>query len=215
MKEKIKKTLEIKRDIKKEELEILEILKGKELDSVKMDSIRAILVELAKEITDAKTKAVFDEVTGCVTQKFIREFLGKEMERTKRYKEKLSITMVDIDYLKQINDTFGHVVGTHVIESVAKIIKTNVRKADVVSRYGGDEFLVVCPNTGIKECRSLAKRIEKAADGYEFQTDLNVSVCTGTAEYRESLIKSDDFINEADKELYQMKKKRELSKLLG
>lgn len=208
MKDSIQKHLEIERDLEKEISEISEIIKSEENDAVKLDSIRAILNELAAEIVEARIMTVVDEVTGCVSQKFIKEFLKKEMMEAKRYDRDLSILILDIDFLKYINDNFGHVMGTHVIEQTANLIKEKARDADVVSRYGGDEFVVVCPETNTKGAEKLLGRIKKGVESHKFSKGLKVSLSVGISEYDKKTRSVDKFIDDADKELYRAKEHR-------
>lgn len=208
MQESLRKKLKLQRNLKKEIKEIEDIIKTDEDDSVKLDSIRAILNELGEEIVEERIKAIIDDVTGCVTHRFLTEFLTKEIEETKRYKKKLVIISVDLDFLKYINDNFGHVIGTHVIEKIAEILKKNARESDLVSRIGGDEFLLVCPNTTERGATILVNRIKKDVLEYKFDKGIKTSVSVGIKGFKEEYSTVKHFLHEVDKELYKAKKNR-------
>jgi len=92
-------------------------------------------------------KSITDPLTGLYNREYMKEFLSKKIEESKRYKFPLSIAMIDIDYFKKINDTYGHLIGDCVLKEIADLLKNNFRDSDVVSRYGGEEILIIMPFT--------------------------------------------------------------------
>jgi diguanylate cyclase (GGDEF)-like protein len=86
------------------------------------------------------------------------EFLEREVERAKRYKKPLSVLLLDIDDFKRINDTLGHLVGDKVLKELVEEIRRNVRRVDMLGRYGGEEFVVVLPETGLREAKKLLRK---------------------------------------------------------
>lgn len=207
MKDPVKKHLHIEKDLEKEIKEIEEIVRSKENNAVKIDSLRAILNEMMDEIIEARIQSVIDDVTGFVTQKFFNDYLEKEIEEARRYDKKLSLVAIDIDFLKYINDNHGHVLGTHVIEKVAEIIKKNARKPDIVSRYGGDEFMIICPNTSLRGVKILANRIKKEVEVQTFSENVKTSVSIGVGEYADHY-NYKKFIDIVDKAMYKAKQNR-------
>lgn len=205
----LKKELAVEEDIQKELKEIKRIITSNEEDDVKLASIKAILEDLQKEIVEARAAAVLESRTGLFGPKFTEDFLAKEMEKSKRDHSPLCVAFFDLDYLKEINDQFGHVVGTKAIIEVAKIIKERVRKSDIVSRYGGDEFLVIFRNSDCGKVEKAIARIQKEISELLVDGRARVSVGAGMIEYRgESKETVESLLKKADAELYKSKKSR-------
>lgn len=145
-----------------------------------------------------------DMLTGLNNRMRIEDMLEREMYRASRYKKPLSLIMVDIDYFKQINDTFGHAVGDKVLVEFAEILRNNVRKSDSVGRWGGEEFLIVCPETDERSVVALAEKLRVFLESYEFET---VKKCT--ASFGVTQVRDDDdarkSFERADMALYKSK----------
>lgn len=151
----------IEASIEKELDEIKKILMSNEPDDVKFRSIRAIFNELSEEIVNTKINAMFESRTGLLSLSFGEKALEREIELCKRRNEKFCIALLDIDFLKYINDNFGHVIGTKIIIEVAQTLKNKIRKYDIASRYGGDEFLIIFSATTIEITQKVMERIKK------------------------------------------------------
>lgn len=209
MKRQIKKKFNIEKDIQKELFEIEKIVKSSEDDDVKFESIKAILAELANEITAAKLDTLFESRTGFLDGRFCEEFIKKEIESAKRYGRKFTVAIIDVDFLKYINDNFGHVAGTKVILAVAEIIRKRVRKADIVCRYGGDEFLIVFTDTPLLKAGIAVNRIQRDVGELLLERKIKVSISIGVTEYDgKQKISAETLIKLADNELYKAKKIR-------
>lgn len=100
-----------------------------------------------------------DELTGVYNRRYLNLILERELARTRRYGDNLSILIIDLDNFKEINDTYGHLEGDRILIKFAWVLKESVRDADVIIRYGGDEFVIVAPSTGYSGAYTLAKRI--------------------------------------------------------
>ena len=151
--------------------------------------------------------AITDSLTGLFNHRYCHEQLDFEVKRAQRYRHPLSLIMLDIDHFKSYNDRFGHLEGDRVLKQVAMAIKQNIRQVDVLCRYGGEEFLVILPDTDIGGAKFVAEKIRKSVS----QTPLlfkeekeKVFVSGGVAEFRDGLSKT-DFISHVDKALYQAK----------
>lgn len=125
-------------------------------------------IELFREV---ERQAKTDSLTGLANRRTFIESLGGEFERAKRYGSKLSVLMIDLDHLKEINDTLGHTAGDAALAHVAGIIKKSVRASDLPARYGGDEFSVVLVETSLGQAQALAGRLLKAIEREQLQID--------------------------------------------
>jgi len=101
-----------------------------------------------------------DPKTGCYNSGFLNEFAVKEINRAKRYNQQFSLIIIDIDNFKKINDQFGHIFGDQVLKDFAAIIKNSIRNEDCLFRFGGDEFVIILPQTGRTGSRCLAEKIK-------------------------------------------------------
>ncbi|EMB36944.1 MULTISPECIES: diguanylate cyclase DgcA [Treponema] len=123
-------------------------------------------------------------------------------------KETLSILMIDIDFFKNINDTYGHAAGDIVLEEVAKIIKSCTRNADTAARYGGEEFIVMLNNTSASAAMAVAERIRKSVEEKSIMYDgkkINVTISIGVSSYNFDLESAKSIVERADKALYESK----------
>ena len=112
----------------------------------------------------AEYQATHDGLTNLFTQKYFKDCLKKEVMRSQRYKNPMSLIMCDIDHFKDFNDTFGHLSGDMALKTVADIIQSNVRTFDIVGRYGGEEFAIILMEAGYEEARSVANRLMALTD---------------------------------------------------
>jgi diguanylate cyclase (GGDEF)-like protein len=150
-----------------------------------------------------------DPLTGIYNRRYFFELAEREFTRSRRYARQVSVIMIDLDYFKAINDTHGHAVGDQVLTEIAQRIEECVRKVDIACRYGGEEFLVLLPETGLAEASVLAQRIWNTLTSHPTSTKkLTIPVqasigvaCTG----EDTSISLDELIDEADKALYRAK----------
>ena len=127
--------------------------------------------------------------------------IKKNVYRAKRYNEPLSLMIFDIDFFKKINDTHGHGVGDEVLRSLVHVVFQNIRQEDLLARWGGEEFMILMPQTALKSAFDLAERLRKNIEKYEFSKVGKVTVSLGLAEFSsEDDIES--FIKWADDALY-------------
>jgi diguanylate cyclase (GGDEF)-like protein len=114
------------------------------------------LIEINRELS------IKDPLTGLYNRRFAMEFLTKELEKAKRYKKHLSLVMADLDNFKKINDTCGHAIGDMCLKTFANILLKHLRSADIAVRWGGEEFLLVLPETPKEVCKDIVHRLRDA-----------------------------------------------------
>ena len=144
-----------------------------------------------------------DLMTNLYNHKTILDILSENMEQSKRYGCDLSIILIDIDNFKQVNDKFGHIRGDEVIKMLADILRRNLRATDKIGRYGGDEFLVVMPNTRLDMARNCYNRIRVSLQEKCFPNNIFVTISVGIASYE--LQDITNFIRDVDANLYKAK----------
>lgn len=144
--------------------------------------------------------SITDELTKLKNRRAIMNIMECEIDKAAHDKNPLSIALFDIDDFKQINDTNGHLVGDDVIKEVSKIMMENVRKTDTVGRFGGEEFIIVFPNTDAEKATYIANRIRLQIMEYDFPQELKVTISGGVKEFTGECLC--DFINQVDKNLY-------------
>lgn len=184
--------------------------------------------ELLKEITIRKqTEAaireseealrvlsITDPLTGLFNRRHFNKLAVEELDRALRYARPLSVIMLDIDFFKRINDTFGHSIGDMVLEKVATIAKNTVRTADIPARYGGEEFVILLPETPMAEAATLAERLRRQIEEASFMVEncstrvtisLGVNDSFGKTEAKSTEKILSEFIAKADQALYAAK----------
>jgi diguanylate cyclase (GGDEF)-like protein len=129
-----------------------------------------------------------------------------EVERGLRYERPLAAIMIDLDDLKGINDRLGHPMGDRVLQLVAGGIKSQVRKVDIPTRYGGDEFLVLLPEADVDEATRVANRIYNRIKEIPFEGELPISASIGVAELSPDVETPESFLHEVDRALYESKR---------
>jgi diguanylate cyclase (GGDEF)-like protein len=153
--------------------------------------------------------AVTDGLTGLFNHRHFQERLTQEFKRLDRFSEPISLLLIDIDFFKKINDTYGHPVGDSVLKGVAEIIKKTIRNIDIPARYGGEEFAVVLLGTDANGALKMAERLRKAVMNTRFSSDkrpFHITVSIGISPYPDGIRKKEELIERADKALYFAKR---------
>lgn len=168
------------------------------------------------EVLNNKLKelSVIDELSGLYNRRHFYDTLTKTMKifsrvRGRGYSSTFSLVIMDIDNFKNVNDTYGHLVGDLAIKHVAELIKKNTRLSDYVFRYGGDEFAVILPDTDVKGSKELAERLRKIVEISPLQfngTYLAMTLSLGTSTFQDQ-VDSMEIVQEADMKLYESKNK--------
>jgi len=165
-----------------------------------------------RDITNRKNLSIMDPLTNLYNKRYFREAISKEVHKAERYNYPLSISMIDIDYFKKINDTYGHPYGDEILVKVGNVFLKNTRKSDTVARYGGEEFAIIFPETNLggaiykgETIRSAVKEIplKISPEGIKM-----VTISIGTSEYKPGENIS-SLLKRADKNLYHAKEGRD------
>jgi len=140
-----------------------------------------------------------DALTGVYSRLFLVEWSKKEIERAKRYRRPLTLVLVDVDKLKEINTKKGHLEGDRALKKIADILKKSCRQSDFVFRYGGDEFLILMPETSKSEAKNFITRVSQQL------RNSKLGVSFGIASWKKDF-SIEDLIDGADKKMYKSKK---------
>jgi diguanylate cyclase (GGDEF)-like protein/PAS domain S-box-containing protein len=159
------------------------------------------------DITDRiklKELSITDKLTQVSNRLHLDTNYTNEMKRAKRYGTIFSTIIIDIDFFKKVNDTFGHQIGDDVLVKIARILQKNIREMDILGRWGGEEFLIICPETTISHGKILAEKIRVKIEEYDFSIDSPITCSFGVSQYNQNDEKEDTF-KRADKALYRAK----------
>lgn len=148
-----------------------------------------------------------DPLTNIFNYRYFIEKFKEELERSTKLSIPLSILMIDIDYFKDINDTYGHMVGDTIIKELAEILVRTVRKGDIVTRYGGDEFFIILPGTGKEFTHSIAKKITSIVKRTKFTKNISITISIGTVTYPDDADSVETILKWVDDALYDAKRK--------
>jgi len=166
-------------------------------------------VEMESVMVQASEVAQIDALTFLLNRRMIVKELQSEVIRAGRYKSALSISVMDIDHFKSVNDTYGHLVGDEVLRQVAYQLKEHIRQPDMAGRYGGEEFLVILPNSDLKAASEQASRLCRENSEVEVFTHehmIKVTVSLGIAQFRPGVDTWDSLLNRADNAMYEAKR---------
>ncbi len=149
--------------------------------------------------------SVTDGLTGVYNHRYFQNQIELELSRAQRYDLNFSIILIDLDKFKKINDTYGHISGDRILKRISKQISNTLRKTDTVARYGGDEFVVLLPETGKENAVSVANRIRGNIDKANEREEIKINVSIGMASYPDNGVYSKDLVQKADSALYKAK----------
>ena len=167
-----------------------------------IDTIKNLLLE--------KKEILYDGLTKCYLKREIESFIEHALENFVRYKkEKFSVLMFDIDFFKKVNDTYGHLAGDYVLKELATLIKKSLRKSDICGRFGGEEFLLLLPNTKASGALKLATKLNDLVKQHHFEyasqtIPITISIGITSVSYSDSF---HSIIQRCDEALYQAKER--------
>ena len=181
------------------------------VDTGKVDDarLRAGFGRLAERMGQAWTLATVDLLTGALNRQALLARLEDELERAARYQRPCSIVLVDLDHFKRVNDTYGHAAGDAVLREVADVLTSNVRGVDLVGRYGGEEFMIVMPETDADAAAVSAEKLRRLVGSREVKLGdgnvLGVTLSAGVAGGLGQFLQLDALVRDADAALYSAK----------
>ncbi len=183
---------------------------NQELIKTKME-LENIAAELKEKNKLLNNLANIDGLTEIYNHRFFQNSLDNEIDRAMRNETELSLLLVDIDFFKKFNDTYGHQVGDFILKEFSAVLKSEIRKYDTLARYGGEEFTVILPDTAEEEAMAVAEKLRTAVDEHVFrdpQTNYHITASFGVATAKpvtDDNFSKGNFINMADTALYSAK----------
>ena len=177
------------------------------LAKAELENLTQRLLSMQKKL---RIQAETDSLTGLANRRSFFLSLHKEISRYDRAQRPFSVLLIDIDHFKKVNDTYGHIVGDHVLQELAKILETDARNQDLVARTGGEEFCVLLPETTHEQAEITAERIRKTTSEVYMDCDIcskpafKITISIGVAEIRPNE-NVDQIYNRADMALYRAK----------
>lgn len=169
----------------------------------------ALALERASLYQKMEELVITDDLTKLFNTRYLNRTIETEVIRSNRYHTSLSLIFMDIDYFKHINDNYGHLVGSKVLVEMGQLLINQLRTIDIVARYGGDEFVIVLPQTSPADAVRIAERIRKAVEQNQFLKSegysLRMTSSFGVASYPESAKTKEDLLRVADEAMYKVK----------
>ena len=168
----------------------------------------AVSLSNAQAVKRLEEMATTDGLTGCLNKRAFLEELDRKLRSATRFGRQLSLIVTDIDHFKSVNDTYGHATGDVVIKELGALLRRVKRETDIVARFGGEEFCVLCEETDTEGARLLAERVREELGGTTFQTELGelrVTASLGVATYPEHADDGGGLFEASDKALYAAK----------
>ncbi|HUT53692.1 MAG TPA: sensor domain-containing diguanylate cyclase [bacterium] len=183
----------------KEHLELLEALAD----------FAAIAIENARFVKRVRELTIVDDCTGLYNARHMHNLLETEINRAIRYNYPFSVVFLDLDHFKDVNDTYGHLIGSRLLKEIGQLLKFNLRTVDWAVRYGGDEFVLILPRAGKEDALMVGQRLRRGLNDAVFfvKEELNIRVTAsfGIGTYPDDALNKEDIIKMADQAMYRVK----------
>lgn len=161
------------------------------------------MIEAQLELVEKQ--AMTDGLTQCCNKTMFNRLLAKEIKKARRHDHTFSLVIFDIDNFKKVNDTYGHLVGDHVLRQMASVSCTSIRESDIFARWGGEEFCILLPETGLDAAAAVAEKLRGILAAHDFGEAGRQQCSFGVAEHSGDNMK-DDLVHRADRALYHAKR---------
>jgi diguanylate cyclase (GGDEF)-like protein len=169
----------------------------------------AIAIENSHYFTKIRELVITDELTGLYNSRHFHEIVEYEIERSRRYATELSLAFIDLDHFKKVNDTHGHLVGSRLLAEFGALVAEQIRKVDMAVRYGGDEFVIILPNTAKKGAFTMVSNLRNRLKEHRFLADsglhIAITASFGIATFPVDAQSKLDLIRVADRAMYEVK----------
>jgi diguanylate cyclase (GGDEF)-like protein len=169
----------------------------------------AIAVENALLFKKVQELTITDDLTLLYNSRYFHKSLGIEVEKADRYKHNLSMIFIDLDYFKNVNDVHGHIAGSTLLKEVGQIIASSIRNIDIACRYGGDEFVILMPDTAKENAVLIANRLRKTLNEHRFLDemgiDCRITASFGVATFPDDASSKEELLHVTDKAMYRVK----------
>lgn len=170
-----------------------------------MDRLQTQLIEIGMLQSQLREQAVRDVLTNVFNRRYLEETLERELARAEREKYPLCVIMMDLDYFKEVNDTYGHEAGDIVLKTLAETVRRQSRHGDFVCRYGGEEFVLVMPNIGVEKARQRAEELHQTINSLDIPYGvfkLTTTISMGVATYPDHGRTKEELMRSADRAMY-------------
>ena len=169
----------------------------------------------AVDYYNATRQSLVDDLTRLYNVRYLYQALDAEIRRARRYGSSVSVVFMDLDGFKLVNDAYGHRAGSVTLSEIASVITISVREADVIARFGGDEFVIMLPETSAQQATQMAERVREEIAGHRFNggvgADIYLTASFGVASFPEHATESEKLIELADAAMYEAKISRKNS----
>ncbi len=154
------------------------------LDPRFQKKIQDLFASINESVSLLYDAAIHDEKTGLYNNKFFETVFEMEAEKARRKQQKLSMIMTDIDFFKKINTAYGHLKADEFLKRLADVLKKNARKSDIVARFGGEEFIILLPETNLEKAKKFASRLKTAVHSDRILKKYHITVSGGISQYK-------------------------------
>jgi diguanylate cyclase (GGDEF)-like protein len=169
-----------------------------------------VLIWTSLKVSELRQEANVDVKTGLFNARHLREALAAELDRASRYERPLSLFVADLDFLREVNNTYGHLAGDAVLAGIGDVLRKELRSTDIPARFGGEEFVVVLPETPPARAVQLADRIRRAVEERVFEGGrgvgpIRVTISIGVAAFPLDASTDEELLDVADVAVYEAK----------